>query len=108
MINIQHTKLEAHVGEQLSMLKLKWILHFCPKRFYSGLHMTLERRDTKLWCMGLSQCLYSLPWRAEQTKICGNMESTSEHFSFTKETRISSPDSIIAANFYKVNRFRIH
>jgi hypothetical protein len=36
------------------------------------------------------------------------MESTSEHFSFTKETRLSSPDSIIAGKFYKVNRFRIH
>ncbi|CAK9229453.1 unnamed protein product [Sphagnum troendelagicum] len=36
------------------------------------------------------------------------MESTSEHFIFTKETRISSPDRIIAAKFYKVNRFRIH
>jgi hypothetical protein len=44
----------------------------------------------------------------EQTKICGNMESTSEHFSFTKETQISSPDIIIAAKFCKVNRFRIH
>jgi hypothetical protein len=33
----------------ISMVKPKWILQLCWKCFYSGLHMTLECRDTKLW-----------------------------------------------------------
>jgi hypothetical protein len=33
----------------ISMAKLKWILQLCRKCFYSGLHLTLECRDTQFW-----------------------------------------------------------
>jgi hypothetical protein len=44
----------------ISMMKPKWILQLCPKCFYSGLHMTLECRDTKLWPVSgvHHKCLY--------------------------------------------------
>ncbi len=38
-----------------SMVKPKWIFQLCPKGFCSGLHMTLEWRDTKLW--PLTKCM---------------------------------------------------
>ncbi len=44
----------------VSMLKPKCILQLCQKCFYSGLHMTLECRDTKtlasFWVHHDSQC----------------------------------------------------
>jgi hypothetical protein len=51
----------------VSMVNKKWILQLCWTFFYSGLHMTLKRRDTKLW--PVSGCIaMSLPWRAEPIK----------------------------------------
>jgi len=58
MINVQHTNMETHTlrlvvwspsRKEKKKKKPKWILQFCPTGFYSGLHMILECRGTKLW-----------------------------------------------------------
>jgi hypothetical protein len=41
----------------VSMPKPKCILQLCQKCFYSGIHMTLECRDTSFWVHHDSQCL---------------------------------------------------
>jgi hypothetical protein len=71
MLNIQHTKLENRMVI-ISMMKPKWILEWCWKCFYSGLHMTLEGvgNNTKLsWpvsgCITMS-LVSTLQWRVEK------------------------------------------
>jgi hypothetical protein len=50
----------------VSIVKPISMLQLCRKCFQSGLHTTLECRDTKLW--PVSGCItISLPWRAEPT-----------------------------------------
>jgi hypothetical protein len=62
MINVQHTNMETHTlrlvwwspsrkekKKRKKKKKPKWILQFYPTCFYTGLHMILECRDTKLW-----------------------------------------------------------
>jgi hypothetical protein len=54
----------------VSMVKPKWILQLCWKCFYSGLHMTLECRDTKLWFLSGRDCItMSLTQRAEPINL---------------------------------------
>jgi hypothetical protein len=64
----------------VSMVKPKWILELCCwKYFYSGLHMTLECRDTKLWpisSLGASQCLSTLKGGAKPTQTEHTPQST--------------------------------
>lgn len=56
----------------VGMLKSEWILHLCRRCFYSGLNMTLECKNTKLW--PVCGCFtMSLPWKAE--RINGSMLS---------------------------------
>jgi hypothetical protein len=68
----------------VSMVKPKWILELCCwKCFYSGLHMTLECRDTKLWpvsFLGASQCLSTLKGGAKPTQT--------EHFNKIKKKQM--------------------
>ncbi len=47
----------------VSMVKPKSMLHLCRKCFQSGLHTTLECKDTKLWPVSGWRITISLPWR---------------------------------------------
>jgi hypothetical protein len=50
------------VGYKVSMVKPKWILQGCPKWVLRTLHVTLERRDTKLLaCFWVHHTMAVLP-----------------------------------------------
>jgi hypothetical protein len=50
----------------VTMVKPKQILQVCQKCSYSGLHMTLECRDTKLWL--ISRCITMSVLSSEQSQ----------------------------------------
>jgi hypothetical protein len=70
--NFQHTKLEVTHGV-VSMVKPRWIVQWCLKRFSSRLHMTLEcllGYQTFGQLLGASQCLSTLKGRANKELTC--------------------------------------
>jgi hypothetical protein len=78
----------------VSIVKPKSMLQLCRKCFQSGLHTTLECRDTKLW--PISGCItISLPWRAEPTNKSLNKKNvkTLEHIWNTGEERHVTSES---------------
>ncbi len=73
----------------VSMVKPKSMLQLCRKCFQSGLHTTLECRDTKLW--PVSGCItISLPWRDRANK---KNVKTLEHIWNTGEERHVTSES---------------
>jgi len=78
----------------VSIVKPKSMLQLCRKCFQSGLHTTLECRDTKLW--PISGCItISLPWRAEPRNKSLNKKNvkTLEHIWNTGEERHVTSES---------------
>jgi hypothetical protein len=85
----------------VSIVKPKSMLQLCRKCFQSGLHTTLECRDTKLW--PISGCItISLPWRAEPTNKSLNKKNvkTLEHIWNTgEEMHVTSESSCSESAF---------
>jgi len=58
----------------ISMVKSNWIFQLCQKPFYSGLHMSLECRDIKVWPISgcITMSLVSSPYpegQSQQTEL---------------------------------------